>query len=469
VNPLFEPSRDHTSTRSGRGFAALAALGLAAVFGPLARADAPMVLINRSLTERPVRLIGLDAQSIIIADATGRPLRLEPEGLLAIVAADPRPEPADLGAPETDAGSVDPEDVPVPGLPAESPSAADDDEVWAMTLTDGQRVLGRPLAVPRGDEAMLVFDTLRFGPVTVDLERIAALERSGWGPASADNAAVDADVVVLTNGDQLRGFVVAIADPVAIETEDGTFAEISLDRISGVTLANPTEPTAATRVTLRTGEVIAVRPAPSSPGTPRCLALLPALAHAGAHHAGDGPSRHASSSADDFLTRLCIDAAEVRSLTLPGERVIALAAIEPIGIVPGPGRRRTDGLTPEPAHLARLVPSIALPGPMRVEWTLPPDAGSLAFDARLGATTDAPSAPPGPWADAVLRVSVSTPAGAIILAEHRLDAGSPDARVAVSLPAIGERRTLTIQLDPGARGPVQDRVLLVRPMLVAPE
>lgn len=466
------------------GAAVGAVLGLCA--GLPVNADAPVLLLDRSLTERPARLVGLDARSLVVADEAGRAIRLDASSLLAIIAADRRPEATPLPAPalnERDIAEIEAAAEELGRVPeglrealeasrvtqdeSVAPDASVDRETWMLTLTDGQRLLGRPEPMGAGGET-LRFRSARLGELEVTLERIAAVERASVAGARPD---ASADVVRLANGDELRGFVVEMGPEIAIERADGSVAAFALDLVDSVTLANPPERSVRPLLALMTGEVIAGVPAAGTETAPRCVLLVAdLLVSAPVDETPTGPARPGSSSSEGLLAHLCVDASEIRSLTLPGEAIQPLASIEPSKVVPGDTRRRTDPPRVEPASDARLAPSIVFSGPMAVEWTLPEAAGAIAFDARLGPTLIAQTAPPGPWADAVLRVSIRGRGGETTLVVQRLDSASPTVRIAEALPGAGEPgRTLVIELDAGAHGPIQDRLLLARPVLILPE
>lgn len=478
---------------AGERFAARAGAVVAAVLGLCAglpaSADAPVLLLDRSLAERPARLVGLDASSLVVADEAGRAIRLDASNLLAIIAADRRPEASPMPVPtlteqevaEIEAAARELGRVPE-GLQeamdatraaedtAVSPSVSVDRETWMLTLTDGQRLLGRlePDEMGGAGGETLRFRSSRLGELEVALERVASVERASVVGVTPD---ASADVVRLANGDELRGFVVDMGGEIAIERTDGSIAAFDLDLVDSVTLANPAERSGRPLLSLMTGEVIAGVPAAGTETAPRCVLLVADLLRSGPiEDAASGPSRPGSSSSEGLIAHLCVDASEIRSLTLPGEAIHALASIEPSRVVPGDARRRTDPPRVEPASDARLAPSIVFSGPMAVEWTLPDGAGAIAFDARLGPTLSAQTAPPGPWADAMLRISVRGRSGESTLVVQRLDSGSPTVRVAEGLPGVGEGgRTLVIELDAGAHGPIQDRLLLARPVLIMPE
>jgi hypothetical protein len=104
---------------------------------------------------------------------------------------------------------------------------------------------------------------------------------------------------------------------------------------------------------------------------------------------------------------------------------------------------------------------VLVPGPMVVEWALPP--GVRAASATLELPRDCRE-----WGDCTVTVS-AVPGGTTgsapgtpqsPLAEVRLNGQSPAADVRVDIPAGAAR--LRVEVGPGRYGPVQDRVLVRR-------
>ncbi|MEM7754139.1 MAG: hypothetical protein AAF297_00725 [Planctomycetota bacterium] len=456
---------------------------------------ANVVLIDRLLNERSARLISLDAGTLVISDDRGRTASVHPREFIAIYAAAPEPgeapeiasatpasptaavlerlaqlpaQPRRLNQPAT---VIEPEpDAAITGAPEPSPT-------WALTLTDGQRLLGTPLDTANPDA--ISFQADRLGTLEVDLERIASLR---WqttksnaladptkGPA--ESTATDEDTVVLANGDRFGGFVLAVdAEGVELERSDGSTTRFTLERVRSVSLANPADPSQRPLVRLTTGEVFAAEPAAAGPDPMPvpCVLVLPDLLTADLEPTPDGPTRTGSPSSESFARSLCLPPADLRSIELPTRVITALATLPPTRVRPSADRRRTDPPIVEAEGKSRLAQSLVLPGPMTLAWSLPPAANAIVFDARLGGTLTAPDAPPGPWADAVLRITVRTARGRTVLAEHRLWTEDGTARIAETIPDAGEDgRELIIELDSALHGPIQDRVLLLQPLLLA--
>ena len=87
-----------------------------------------------------------------------------------------------------------------------------------------------------------------------------------------------------------------------------------------------------------------------------------------------------------------------------------------------------------------------MPGPMRTTWTLPRGTSRLAITAELPLESRA-------WGNLDLIVLVD----GVERERHTLSAQSPEAHIRLDLASA---RELTLELDEGQFGPVQDRVEL---------
>ncbi len=307
-------------------------------------------------------------------------------------------------------------------LEPDAPPVSDDDAT--LFLTDGRRVLGKPAPSTSADE--VAWNSTRFGPLTFDAELVRAVAA---GKDHPPGVAADADVILLRNGDRLEGFVDQLADPVLI-TVDGTPRSIPFQRVAAVMLANPATPPAGPRAWLLGGDVVAATLASFKTG-----AMV--------------------FRRDETYFELSPD--EVLAYAPDAAALVPLSSLSPSAQTPAAGRRWTPPLRvraglSEPLDLR----VIELPGPMVVEWTLPPGSTRMAFRAELPVSARL-------WGHCVLRVETVTQGAAAALATHVLSAESPlaDFNAELSAPAAGsEGVTLRLTLDEGERGPIQDRVIL---------
>lgn len=406
---------------------------------------APRALVDRSLTRTDVDLIGWDEAEIAYHDDLGRLQREPVQNVLAILPS---------AGPERIAWDEPVEESLAGGTPV------------VVELVDGQRLIGSvgpwesaSVQAPppgraganggerfdeMGGERVGVYSDAA-GVRTVTLDRVSRVLLDPWSRGSARSSdwspGVD-DVLVFANGDRLRGFLIGFGEGVVFDdgAQERTFA---FDQLAEVRLGNPGEAGEGPRVWSRGGEVIERRSLGFEPsGMIRMEGGL-----------GGGAVE----------TRVT----DVLAAHLTDSTTIPLASLELVSASPAPGRRWTrpprSGST---ADAPLGTPHVALPGPMRAEWRLPPGARRFGVVVRLGGTLEDAHAVPGRWANAVVRVLVETRGGEVELASGRLDRASAGLPVAVELPGVGEvGRSLVIEVGAGLFGPIQDGVLLDRPML----
>ena len=328
-----------------------------------------------------------------------------------------------------------------------------------LVLVDGQRVPGEPAGWGGGGEGTdegagaggegggLVWESARFGAGTAALERVSRVVMPGWRGVPLGLAGEQAeDVVVLANGDRLRGFVETInGSAVRIDTGVGAaggggVVEVEAGLVAAVALANPSEALTGTVVWLADGTVVRARSATSADGS--TVRVEPA-----------GPFGEAAT----------VGAELVRGIGFGVERAWALVGLEreaerggELGEGWPTGAYVREG--PEPGALVLGLEGsvlgasdVVLGGPGRVVWRLP--AGAV----RVAATVLMESAE-APWGDCEVTVRVDGTA----VWSRRVRAGEAHG-VDVALPP-GAREVEWI-VEPGAHGPVRDRVVLRRALV----
>ncbi|MCC6660193.1 MAG: hypothetical protein IT437_04835 [Phycisphaerales bacterium] len=373
--------------------------------GPVMR-----VLVDNGLRARTVQLVGLDDHTISYMDVGGL-IRAEPfSEFVALL-------PADGQAPS----------APMVGL-------------W---LRDGQRLAG-DLRPGEGADGLVRWMHPALGALDVPLESLAAARLLRAGETAREPAGpppVDADAAVLVNGDIVAGFVQSIGTVTKVEV-GGEVRAIERDRIARVQIANPPAARAGTAVWLADGSVVVIDGVHTGPtGVVRVHPALDTSAPAGSEGSAVGGGREDLRVAD--IVAVAFDAARIvplATLTPSSQRAVGRAWAAPITGA-GDGNLLWAG-------------DLSMPGPMVVTWDLPPGA------TRLWMTADLP-ADMWTWGDCDLVVSV----GEAEAKRTRLWAEHATEDIVVDLPATG-RRVLTITLEPGNYGPIQDRVVLRRPLLL---
>ena len=129
-----------------------------------------------------------------------------------------------------------------------------------------------------------------------------------------------------------------------------------------------------------------------------------------------------------------------------------------------PGRvGATPAQTLADAGVPLSAADILLPGPMTVEWAIPAGAGSLLGYAQM----DDQSFTWGDCQVVVTIASLSNPgAPERELARGRLSAASPSLTIAGDLAGAKPGDVLRVRTDSDSRGPIQDRVVLRRMLLL---
>lgn len=409
------------------GFVVYLAVGQAA-FGGESDKGVPRTLVDLKLQEHAVQLVAIDARTLTYTDAAGL-LRTESMDEFLFF----RPTDDGSGA----------------STPLVPPAAVE--------LTDGQRFAGSigTISGAGSPSELLPWEHAALGPVSFKLDRIRRIQLKRPPDGSVPILSKgDNDVVILTNGDRAEGLVEGFltAGPSARLSAGGQSRDIPLERIQEIrVLSNPPSApqSGAVIAWLRDGSVIACRALHTSRTGE--LTIEPAPTEAGS--GGPGASTLAAAST---LTLADILAADLH----PGA-VIPVASLPVASQQAAPGRRwsRPVGAA-APESLLRLG-DVELPGPMTAEWDLPAGVTRFAAEAEL-------PRPMWNWGDCDIRVSLVTGGTEKELARQHLSADQPHALINAALDNAPAGARLRIRLEAGSYGPVQDRVVLRRPILLAP-
>ncbi len=394
------------------------------------------ILIDGQLQALRVRLVSIDQGAVVYLDDTGRRVQTQASGLAAMVVA-PASAPVQQGVGAAPARSELTAERARKRLEAQSRGT--------LETTDGQRYPGEPAPTSGPDEA-IVWAHPVFGQITIPLDRVAAMVKSGTpGPGGTPSGAIGAlvvpgaappvqDELLLVNGDRLKGLILDLGDPVRIETDEQKVVELPADRIAGAVLSNPRARMSGVMVWLDDGTVAEIDRL--SPASDDRVALRLPGGQSGEYEIG-----------------------AVRAVAFEFGRLVALSSIEPLVQEAVGGRLRVRPMErlhhPSDVGVGAAVTlgawDLEFPGPMRVQWRLPENAQRLATTAVL----DPESAP---WGDCELVVAVD---GQEVWRRRMF----PDEPVhAINLPLGG--RNLTVTVEPGTYGAVKDRVILRRPLVL---
>lgn len=293
-----------------------------------------------------------------------------------------------------------------------------------IELTDGQRLVGRWVGAVNGGQA-LRFEHALLGTTQINIEAISSLRLaagSDFGSPSSN------DRVVLNNGDQMDGLVLALGDQHVEFQPAGADQSIQLplERIKAMRLSNEPAPRALDHhvIHLVDGSIIRAHELAIDSQTLSMRIALPGQL---------GAPRTIDLA---YAARLDFSAA--------GRRLVNLLD-QPFRILAGGqvfGRRTAPRLTDQALHLH---------APITLAFTLPKGAARFAAVAELD-VDDAALADSGSiqWADFKLIVRDVT--GSI--ASHYFD----EHHRAASINVVITGEQLILELDQQANGPIMDRL-----------
>ncbi len=382
-------------------------------------ADRPLrVLIDRNLDRQLIEFVSIDGPDIRFIDASGRAIDAPTSQFVALAPIDTWIS-VSASSSIFRRGSI----LSRPGV---------------LELTDGQRFVGTASVASAGEES-LAWNYARLGLIAVPLEQIRRVVLPRIMTPEQAMPALDVeteDVLRLANGDTLRGFIASFGDKTTIELRDGSTIVTPMNILDEMTLANPGEQPAGVRVWLTGGNVVDVESLRAITGKPSRLEVTLETGSIVAVNATATPSE-----ADDQPTglRFEIDRNHIDAVNFDAQSLVPLVSLQ----------ASTDGrrLVIDTNGVASLgAQSILMPGPMKATWVLPRGSARLALTAELPLKARA-------WGNLELIVLVD----GVERERHSLSAQSPKAHLRLDL---ADARELTIELNEGQFGPVQDRVEL---------
>ncbi len=286
-----------------------------------------------------------------------------------------------------------------------------------VELIDGQRIIGEFRGADAAGE-QLRFNHWLLGEITIALDKVARLNFDG---SSAPKPTPANDQILLSNGDVLTGFVIAVREK-EIEVQQGGAKPFMLprDRVKALHLANPVNRSGneQSMIWLRDGVRVLATEASISADK---LMVACALA----------PKKPAT-----------VELAQVERIELASKagQIIDLADL-PMSMTSG---GQVFGLAMEPRIEGNIL---RMHAPVTVSFELPAGAVRLAAMAELDADGEDTRL-------ASFIISLSTTSETI--ARHAITGSEPAAAINAALTG----KTLTLTLDPAAHGPVLDRLRL---------
>lgn len=299
-----------------------------------------------------------------------------------------------------------------------------------LDLADGQRWIFPLPAVKFAGEVVQTPTCPEGSPLKLDQVRRVVLDTTSTD--APIGSPPPADTARLGSGDQITGFVASIntlgkegAFTVAIERAGAT-TPLAHTTLRTLTLTTPPSPRQSVTAWLADGQRL------------DASATLAEGQWSIQQHTPAGPQRH--TLPPGMLEGVLLAPSEfVPLLSLPGPTVVgATAGVEP----PVRGPERPLGLQ-----------DLLIPEPQTLTWTLPPSASRLG--AMLALREDCRA-----WGDCTATLTFARAGQSAELFKGTLTGMQPIATVAVDIPPGTTAGTLTLAIDAGRNGPIQDRVVL---------
>jgi hypothetical protein len=368
-------------------------------------------LVLQDLSTKTGRLHALDATRVSIVGPGGIVASTPTSDVLAVVMPPvPRSEDAARAAIEAwrDVSLID--EVPQ----------------GVVRLVDGQVFPGLLSSEPAGADRVRWASRVG-GLLAFPLERVSALQLRPGKPPSTDGKS---DVLQLTNGDRVQGFLASVGPVFTIEV-DGKPTTIESSRVAAAAMANATKPAQGTWVWLASGAACRVKALTLGQDGRGELSL----------EAAEGPP-------------IAVEPGEVRAVVVDASLLKTLSAAK-ARVKPGDADRpwMPPPVTGDSSLALLGAADIELPGPMTVTWSLP---GAT----RIAGTVELPVSA-RLWGDCEVAIEAVASGRVRPLWRQRLNESTPEAAFNLELPG-GSDLEWTVRLEAGDNGPIMDRVVLRR-------
>ena len=320
-----------------------------------------------------------------------------------------------------------------------------------LSLIDGQVIQGRLLDSSDPDvlQLMLYAGNSTVGNATLPLEQVRVMSDT---PRTITDRVAGADTIITENNDRLVGFVESIGSPeytasISLDSApDQAPVSIALDQIKSITMANPPEFIPGVYITTSDHLRLRISSFDFNFREPMSIVVdAPSLGLDSTSSSPNGPTWQLSPDAPAGITIQQSDA-----------RIIALASIAPSLIEPTGDRDWTPTPIVVTSHTNPVLSTIDLRAPVRAIYPVP--EGSSRFACELVAQINT-------WTDCVAHVvSIDASGNRSELLTQRLHADHPSQTLNARLePGTTQ---IEIRIEPGELGPIQDRVLLVKPRVL---
>lgn len=311
----------------------------------------------------------------------------------------------------------------------------------SIAMQNGERFPGRPDRA----EGVLRWMHPWLGAIALDLESTRSIEFDMAARSATRDPSAEADRVRLANGDRIEGLVAAIDREVEIESlADGSVRRVPLEVVSRIDLLDSPQPPGSLRLEARDGTVVDVASFRTSPSSLRETVRRGERATVELVRGSADP--------DASPAAIALPLRDFSALLLAPSRITMLASRSPeIEAIDGSDRFWVP--IPRGGQAAPIaMQDVEFSGPIRVRY-------EIAKGTVLSALATLPDTMRR-FGDFELRVLD----GSREVLRHRFSREDPSVAIAAAI-ASGE---LVFELREGLHGPVQDRLLLESPMLIAP-
>lgn len=406
--------------------ACVAALMMSAGVVGARGASGSRVIVDDGLKRTAARDIVIEESSVRFVDGDERPRTLARASVLAIL-------PGDGGAILKDEGQIVWREI----------TDVRRDATGRVEMVDGQVFPGRlSLAAADAKPGRLRWSNALLGELEFAMDDVSVAVLLGEKAVLPKMDRSAGDMVGLVNQDRVEGFVAKIGSEVEVEVSNKP-VKLPLERVAFVRFANAEKAAKGARAWLSDATVVNVSDVRmTAEGTVQMR--VPARGEANA----------ALSISGDEVVAVNLDAARLRPLATMAMRVAATPK---------------DRLWAKPATVRDPIASplgageVEMPGPMTVEWTLPVGAERVAGVAELPAGARA-------WGDFTLVLEVVSGATKKDVLRERMYEGKTSVEFNFAVAADGaaakEGVKLRATIDPGESGPIQDRVVLRRVLVL---
>jgi hypothetical protein len=299
-----------------------------------------------------------------------------------------------------------------------------------LVLADGQRLPGEAISGAKTGADVLVWNHREFGRLEAPLGLVRSVSFNSTEPPPPAHAM---DVLRMANGDQVEGVITSLGDPITLtlgSSPGGRLITQPIDRVASVSMVAPRRPFTGMRVWLTDGSVVDV-------------------AQLRLGHDGLVRLTLAGSLADELQHSLKLS--DIQAVLFDASGATPLASVAPTSI-DGPRTRYTlpEPVATNPAAPIGLSP-IEISGPLTVRYALPEAPVEFVAEAVLPQSHRA-------WGN--LELIVLDDSREVM--RTRLNASRPSAPIRLLLTGS----ELTIRIEEGANGPLQDTVVLEHALLL---